>query len=229
MDGFCLKTGIHGMAPAISVTGPLESRSSATQVSAVGRSLVDNKSTPSVAAAAVPRQKTAFSRFSFRYPLKSLWPGGGAGESNKRYNGMAVDDAVLVENNNGEARKVKEEEHVNDDGTLEGRNQNGNWVLKILDVKSMWKEEEEEKKCVDKEGEAEEENNGNGVVNEKEEICEFCRVDEDENEKNEIEMDKHSFSRMLKKVSLAEAKLYAQMSYLGSLAYDIPNIMVKIS
>ncbi|XVF72719.1 hypothetical protein PTKIN_Ptkin12aG0142800 [Pterospermum kingtungense] len=225
MDGFCLKTRIHGMAPAISVSGPLESRSNATQVSAVGRSLADNKSTPSVAASsAVPPQKTAFSRFSFRYPLKSLWPGGGAGNE-KRYNGMAVDDAVLVENNNGEARKVKEE-HVNDDGALEG--QNGNWVLKILDVKSLWREEEEEevKKSVGKEGEAEEEEDtGNGVVNEEEEICEFCRVDDDdENEKKEIEIDEHSFSRMLKKVSLAEAKLYAQMSYLGSLAYSIPQI-----
>ena len=219
MDGLCLKTGIHGMAPAISVSGPLESRTNATQVSAVGRSSVDNKST------------TAFFRFSFRYSLKSLWPGGGAG-NNKRYNGMAVDDAVLVENNNGEARIVNEE-NVNGggemNGTSEGRNRNR--VSRILDVKSLWREDGEEEKSVDKEGEAEEENNGNDVVNEEEEICEFCRVDDDDDEKEKkvIDIDKHSFSKMLKRVSLAEAKLYAQMCYLGSLAYAIPEIKVTNS
>ncbi|XP_022757909.1 uncharacterized protein LOC111305020 [Durio zibethinus] len=220
MDGLCLKTGIHGMAPAISVSGPLESRTNATQVSVVGRSSVDNISTSSTATAAVvPPQKTAFSRFSFRYPLKSLWPGGG---NNKRYNGLAVDDSVLVQNNNGLAKKV-EEENVNAGATMEGGN--GNWVLKILHVKSLWREEEVERKGVNEGGETEEENNGNGVVNEEEEICEFCRVDDDdENEKKEIEIDKDSFSKLLKRVSLAEAKLYAKMSYLGSLAYAIPKI-----
>ncbi|KAK6260312.1 Fungal lipase-like domain - like 3 [Theobroma cacao] len=222
MDGLCLKTGIHGMTPAISVTGALESRTNATQVSAMGRSSVDHKST---SASVVPPQKTAFSMFSFRYPLKSLWPRGGAG-NDKRYNGMAVDDAVLVENkSNEEARKVYEE-NVNGGetkGTSEG--QKGNWVLKILHVKSLWREE---RKSVDEERETEEENNRNGIVNEEEEICEFCRVDDDdddeENEKKEIEIDKDSFSKMLRRVSLAEAKLYAQMSYLGSLAYAIPKI-----
>ncbi|XWS36113.1 hypothetical protein CRYUN_Cryun20dG0056400 [Craigia yunnanensis] len=189
MDGLCLKTGIHGMPPAISVSGALESRTNAMQVSAMGRSSVDNNLT---SAAAVPPQKTAFPSFSFLYPLRSLWPGGGAG-INKRYNGMAIDDAVLVENNNGEARKVHEENRNGGEmnGTSEGR---------------------------------EEENHGNGVVNEEEEICEFCRVDDDENEKKDIEIDKDLFSKMLRRVSLAEAKLYAQMSYLGSLAYEIPKI-----
>ncbi|GAB2217066.1 hypothetical protein Droror1_Dr00000224, partial [Drosera rotundifolia] len=32
------------------------------------------------------------------------------------------------------------------------------------------------------------------------------------------------FSRLLKKVSLAEVKLNAQLSYLGNLAYSIPSI-----
>ncbi|PWA41595.1 Lipase, class 3 [Artemisia annua] len=47
-------------------------------------------------------------------------------------------------------------------------------------------------------------------------------VDDDESE--EIEFDRDSFSKLLKRVSLAEARLYAQMSYLGSLAYSIPKI-----
>ncbi|KAK8693785.1 hypothetical protein V6N13_071354 [Hibiscus sabdariffa] len=215
MDGLCLKPGIHGMAPAISVTGPLECRAHTTQVSALARSSVDHRSTSTSSSAAVPLQKRAFSRFSFRYPLRSLWPGGGGG-NNKRYNGMAVDDAVLVENNNGEATKVQEED-VNGGATADGRNEN--WVLKILQVKSLWKEsEEEERNNAD-----EEENNGNGMINGDEEICEFCRVDDDD-EKKEIEIDKDSFSKMLRRVSLAEAKLYAQLSYLGNLAYEVQNI-----
>ncbi|KAE8699602.1 transcription initiation factor TFIID subunit 13-like isoform X1 [Hibiscus syriacus] len=215
MDGLCLKPGIHGMAPAIYVTGPLECKAHTTHVSAVGLSPMDHRSAST--SSSVPPQKTDFSRFSFRYPLRSLWPGGGDGNS-KRHNRMAVDDAVLVDNNHGEARKVQEE-NVNDWETVDGRNEN--WVLKILDVKSLWKESEE-----DEEEETEEQNNRNGVINGDEEICEFCRVvaDDEENENKEIEIDKDSFSKMLRKVSLAEAKLYAQLSYLGNLAYDIQNI-----
>lgn len=211
MDGLCLRTGIHGMAPAISVSGALESRTNATQVSTVGRSSANNKST-SVASA--PPQKTAFSRFSFRYPLRSLWSGGGGAENNKRYNGMVIDDAVLAETSDVEARK-SHEEYMN--GTSEEGN--WNWVLKILQVKSLGRDMEQEIKSVDEEGDK---------VNGEEEICESCRVD-DENEKEEIEIDKDSFSKMLRRVSLAEAKLYAQMSYLGSLAYGIPKIKVTIS
>ncbi|GMI76026.1 PLASTID LIPASE2 [Hibiscus trionum] len=208
MDGLCLKTGIP---PAISVTGPLENRTNTTQVSPVARSLLDNhKSTPP--AAVVPSQKTAFSRLSCRYRLKSFWAGAGNGT---RYNGMSVDDTALLEDDNGGEEKVNE-----GNGTPEG--QNGNWVMKILDVKSLWRE---------KEGEPEEGNNENDNVNEEDEICEFCSVcdddddeDENENEIKEIEINKHTFSKMLKRVSLADAKLYAQMSYLGCLAYMIPKI-----
>ncbi|KAE8692054.1 transcription initiation factor TFIID subunit 13-like isoform X1 [Hibiscus syriacus] len=223
MDGLCLKPGIHGMAPAISVTGPVECRTHTTQISALSRSSVDHRSTSTSSSAAVPPQKTAFSRFSFRYPLKSWWPGGGGG-NNKRYNGLAVEDVVLVENNNGEATKVHVED-VNGEATADGRNEN--WVLKILHVKSLWKEsEKEERNNADEEEEAEGENNGNGVVNGDEEICEFCRVvdDDDKSEEKDIEIDKDSFSKMLRRVSLAEAKLYAQLSYLGNLAYEIQNI-----
>ncbi|KAK8998229.1 hypothetical protein V6N11_083622 [Hibiscus sabdariffa] len=215
MDGLCLKTGIHGMLPAISVTGPLENRTNSTQLRSVPRSLLDNnKSTPP--AAVVPSQKTAFSKLLCRYRLKALWAGAGNG---MRYNGMAVDDTVVLDYDNGEDEKVNEGNGNGREmnGTSEGKN--GNWVMKILDVKSLWREKEGEK-SIDEEGEK-------SVVNKEDEICEFCSVcddDDDENEIKEIEIDKHSFSKMLKRVSLADAKLYAQMSYLGCLAYMIPKI-----
>ncbi|MBA0852453.1 hypothetical protein Goshw_005497 [Gossypium schwendimanii] len=209
------------MPPAISVTRPLENRTNAAQVSAVARSLVagnnsnnnnNNKSTSSSSGAVVSPQKKVFSRLSRRYTLKSLWPSGSGGRKYARYSGTAVDDTVLLEKGNGEEMKVNGGEM---NGTLDGRN--GNWVMKILDVKSLWKED------AGKEGEeAEEGNNENGVVDGEERMCECCRACDDENEIKEI--DKHSFSKMLKRVSLADAKLYAQMSYLGCLAYVIPRI-----
>lgn len=53
------------------------------------------------------------------------------------------------------------------------------------------------------------------------EECDVCRVDEEE---DQVQFDRDSFSKLLRRVSLAEAKLYAQMSYLGHLAYSIPKI-----
>jgi hypothetical protein len=61
------------------------------------------------------------------------------------------------------------------------------------------------------------------------EVCDTCAVNNDDDEKlneDEFEIDRDSFSKMLRRVSLGEARLYAQMSHLGSLAYSIPNIKV---
>lgn len=225
MDALYWKTGLNGIAPLISVGGSLEVRAStAQQVSAVGRAAADKS-----LGAAPPAQKAASSSrfFSFR----SLWPGlgsgrGGGSASSKMSKGIALDDAVLVENGNGE--KGGENERRIRTSYTEG--QNGNWVLKILHVRSLWgddvkqggQEAENEEGVVNgrTNGEDEEEDEDEG--DEKEE-CDACRIDDDE---REVEFDKDSFSRLLKRVSLAEAKLYAQMSYLGSLAYSIPNIKV---
>ncbi|KAF5741536.1 hypothetical protein HS088_TW10G00536 [Tripterygium wilfordii] len=209
MDGLCLKTGIHGTASTIPVGGTIDLRTKATRISAVGRWKTD-KST-----VAAPPQKTASSRFSFRYPLKSLWPGGGR-EDSKRYNGMALDDAVLIE------EKVST-------SAVEKSGEDGNWVLKILHVRSLWESKEQGDigagDLVDdmkKDGGV----GGDHVEQEEEEDdCDVCRVDGgDDGEYKEIEFDRDSFSRLLRRVSLAEAKLYEQISYLGSLAYSISKI-----
>ncbi|XP_011042227.1 PREDICTED: uncharacterized protein LOC105137961 [Populus euphratica] len=208
MDSICLKTaGIHGITSTIStVSGSqVEARSitNASQLSAVAR---DKSTAP---------QKTASPTFSFspRHPWQSLWSGGG---KSTRYNGMASDEAVLVENGvQGESETM---------GSSEG--ENGNWVLKILQVKSLW--EDERKGSFDgvneelrKEGDA-------AFVNDEEEECDVCRVgdddDEEEEGEKEIEFDRDSFSRLLRRASLAEAKMYEKMSYLGNLAYCIPDI-----
>ncbi|KAH1136243.1 hypothetical protein AAZX31_10G014400 [Glycine max] len=197
METVCLKSG---MVPTISISGSLDARANPSQVSTVGRAAADK-----------PPQRSVFSRFSFWYPLESLWPRG----NNSRYKGLALDDAVLADNN-AEAKAVR------DDGQGDGtERQTGNWVLKILHVKSVW--------------EGKQRNEEDGTVHDQtqtnfdeEEVCECdaCGVDEDDGycEEEEAEFDRGSFSRMLRRVSLAEARLYAQMSHLGNLAYDIPRI-----
>ncbi|EXB59331.1 hypothetical protein L484_001911 [Morus notabilis] len=209
MDSLCLKTGIHAITPPISVAGGgLEVRTNPSQVSAVGKST----------ATTTTKNTTPFSRFSFKYPLKSFWPGrgggGGGGRGGEgRCGGMALDDAVLVED---VEEKVSEDEKV----------ETGNWILKILHVRSLWRDEEQGKSC----GTLQEEENADddrrkgsdGGDEDDGEGCDGCRVEDDD--EKEAEFDRDSFSRLLRKVSLAEARLFAQMSYLGNLAYCIPKI-----
>ncbi|ESW35159.1 hypothetical protein PHAVU_001G211900 [Phaseolus vulgaris] len=190
MDALCLHSSICKIAPStipITATARANDYASQSQVSTVGRSL--------------------FSRFSFRYPLTSLWPQQLTGNASG-YNGLAVDDAVLAENE-----------------TKEGEGQNGNSVFKIFHARSVWSVEQrnDEAKVVINDLTDEEE--------EEEEECGGCRVDydEDEEEDNEEEneevlFDRDSFSRMLRRVSLPEARLYARISHLGNLAYSIPKI-----
>ncbi|KAL5069049.1 hypothetical protein RYX36_019936 [Vicia faba] len=203
METMCLKPGI---VPSISIAGSLDTRASPSQVSAVGRSAVEK-----------PSRNSLFSRFSFRYPLDSLWPGKRSCSRNRTFSGLSIDESVMAENgeDDGETESVKDE---GEDGSVNGgEGRRENWVLKILHVKSVWKGE----RGNEREGTENGENNGGGD----DEVCDGCAVENDDDEKGEdFEFDRGSFSKMLRRVSLAEARLYAQMSHLGSLAYSIPNI-----
>ncbi|XP_044480954.1 phospholipase A1 PLIP2, chloroplastic-like isoform X2 [Mangifera indica] len=219
MDTLCLKSGITGIAPSISVGGGVEVRSNATQqMSAVGRSTVD-KST----GATLPNKTMSSRLFFFGYPFKSLWPGLGGGDGNsKRYKGIALEDAILVENGEKSNDEVCcENETTMETSYREGRG--GNWVLKILHVRSLWKDREDtrHREGLEKEQGAMVDGQMDDDEADDEEECEVCKIDDDE---KEFEFDKESFSSLLRKVSLTEAKLYAQMSYLGNLAYCIPKI-----
>ncbi|CAI9761488.1 unnamed protein product [Fraxinus pennsylvanica] len=221
MDVLCLKAGIQGISPPISVTGYAGMdvlTSYPSQISASGR-----PSEKSVAAAGAQRRNFPWG-FTFRDPLRSLWTGG----KNRCEPAIAVDDAVLVEEN--EEIKMKEREK---------EVQNGNWVFKILHVRSLWKEvDEREDKFVEEIGTKLEEEDKIGAMDGKyngysenedccEELgeCDVCGIDEEND--NKIEFDRESFSKMLQKVPLAEARLYAQMSYLANLAYSITQIKKK--
>nr|GEX34074.1 lipase, class 3 [Tanacetum cinerariifolium] len=148
--------------------------------------------------------------FNLKFPLTSFFSG-----NKNRHDAVAVSNTVSAHQNEeaNEEIIIKNADDVN----------NENWVLKILHVRSRWNNNNDN-----------DNNNNNNSVNDdddkllndelvnEEEECDACRVDDDENE--EIEFDRDSFSKLLKRVSLAEARLYSQMSYLGSLAYSIPKI-----
>ncbi|KAM2093184.1 hypothetical protein ACFX1Q_031403 [Malus domestica] len=231
MDGLCLKTtapGIHGISSTISAAAALDIRASPSpsQVSAIGRSSASgiDKST----ATAVQKRTTPFSRFSLKHPLKFLWPGA-ARRGGPAYNGMALDDAVpLPSKEEEEAEAEAEEERQSASRASDG--QSGNWVLKILHVRSLSLPRREEQQGGKIGGVAElpredgktvmddDDRNGKADSEEDDDENDCCSVSE------EAEFDKDTFSRLLRKVSLAEARLYGQMSYLVNLAYSIPKI-----
>ncbi|KAK1280356.1 hypothetical protein QJS04_geneDACA004547 [Acorus gramineus] len=100
-----------------------------------------------------------------------------------------------------------------------GRGRGGNWVLKILRVGSIWAERGKgEVLEADEEAEEVEETIGRSGCCDGDESDGCCDVGE------ELEFDRDSFSRLLRRVSLVEAKLFAKLSYLGGLAYSIPSI-----
>ncbi|KAL8170346.1 hypothetical protein V2J09_022150 [Rumex salicifolius] len=164
---------------------------------------LDARPTPSKLSAGRPAvdnsggaMRTVLSMFSLKHPFRSLFPGAKQGTG---INGVALDDAVSVEVKNGAGNSEQSE------------GQNGNWVLKALRVKSLWSEHQSI-------GEIVSDSDPASSTCEESENCD-CEYDNEE-----IVFDRISFSKLLKKVSLNEAKLYAQMSNLGALAYDIPKI-----
>ncbi|GAB4841749.1 hypothetical protein Ancab_022471 [Ancistrocladus abbreviatus] len=241
MDSLCLRTGIHGIGPSIPISSSLDIRTNPSQLTTAGRTGAGTAAAASANAVSVEKSsdKTLQSRFSFKYPFRSLFPGG-----RQRIKGLALDDAVLVdgkERQEGRFKGRNEEEGFSNLGESEG--QNGNWVMKILHVKSLWSEQGkngEEGDGGDDDGTDLEgrENEGNDELGDQKRedssssssscncdceengVCRAC----DNDDENVVVYDRDSFSKLLKKVSLAEAKLYAQMSSLGSLAYSIPSI-----
>ncbi|CAH2039099.1 unnamed protein product [Thlaspi arvense] len=208
MDSLCLNTGLHGVIPAITAVG--------SGVSGCG-GVVEVRAT-----ATAPSQKRGPFGFSFKHPLTPFWSRGG-GIASRRRSRLALEDAVLVDS--GDSRKPIAEETSAVE--METERRNGSWVLKILNVQSMWRdrEEEEDDEDEDEDDEEEEEEIDDAVLSEDDGGCDVCSILEDDVDKdNKFQLDRESFSKLLKRVSLPESKLYAQMSYLGNLAYSISKI-----
>ncbi|KAF3570727.1 hypothetical protein F2Q69_00058089 [Brassica cretica] len=190
MDSLCLNPGV---IPAIKAVG--------SGVSGCG-GVVEVRANAS--------QKRRPSGSSFKHPLTPFWSRGG-GIASRRRSGLGLDDAVLVDS--GDSRKPIAEEEPSA-VEMETERRNGSWILKILDVHSMWRDGEIE--------EEEEEELNDAVLPEDDGVCSV--LEDDGDEENKFQMHRESFSKLLKRVSLSESKLYAQMSYLGNLAYSISKI-----
>ncbi|KAI4304533.1 hypothetical protein MLD38_040029 [Melastoma candidum] len=161
--------------------------------------------TPAAALNSPPQRASVSSRFTFGYPLRSLFSRG-RGLSR---NGMAVvEDPTSVSTGNAA------------DAVADAREEGDSWVLKILHVRSLWGDDGQ---GLDRDKEEEVEVDDDDEEEEEEEGCDGCSINYDE-EEEKVEFDRDSFSRLLRKVSLPQARLYAQMSYLGNLAYSIPDI-----
>eukprot|EP01018_Ginkgo_biloba_P027437 Gb_40072 [translate_table: standard] len=120
------------------------------------------------------------------------------------------------------------------------RRNRGNWIARILELRSFWKHQKKYNEVSDSDAVMEPccSQNRKGSASENLHYCDhgdcdcaFCSEDHNplsssalEVPRTEANHDRDSFSRFLHHVSLMEAKLYTQMSYLCNLAYSIPDI-----
>ncbi|URD78244.1 Lipase (class 3) [Musa troglodytarum] len=160
------------------------------------------------------------SRQSYVFPLRMmlLWPGGRGGGLMEKGSGEA---GAEDEEKREEAEEVEEAEEE----AVVGEKR-GNWVQNILRVGSIWPRKEEAAATDNREEEA--------AVVEKGDVCVGagcahgivgCVVGGEAAER--MAFDRESFSRFLRRVTLAEARLFGKMAYLCSLAYIIPKIKPK--
>lgn len=198
MDGLCLNTGL--MTAQIIVS--------------------DVRTTPAKIPATSGRSPASgFSSkwsFSMNYPFKSLWPA-----RRKILQAVSQNDVVSINEEDDEERDSRRDgrdERDERDSGRDGRDgRDGNWVLKILQLRALRERNDGKSGDFDeKSDEFDEESECFG------EECGVC----DEGEEGNVVVDKGLFSKMLRRVNLGEARLYAQLSYLGSLAYSIPRIEV---
>jgi len=182
----------------------------------------------SAAPAPSPHAAAASPAPGFHSPLLGLWPrrrGGGA--ENALGAAAAAEAAAGVE----EARDHRRRRRSVD--AEDGRGGGGNWVLQILRVQSSSSaaaapspppspsrdegpgsgegDGSSSQRCVGR--------CGAGPDTDSEEGCSVADAEE--------ELDRAAFSRLLRKVSLAEAKLYSRMSGLCNFAYMVPRIKVR--
>ncbi|XP_058076534.1 phospholipase A1 PLIP2, chloroplastic-like [Magnolia sinica] len=207
MDGLCFKPGGISSSLPFPASGGLDARTLPAQVSALGRgsSVSASANGISVESSATAASSSSGKSSSFT----SLWSSG-----EKRNDKIAPEDREEEEELEGEEI----------DPPPRSKKQRESWVLKILHVGSIWSEN---RKKSDDVSEVEERGEGDAAVRDQgrcsscdEDGSDGCRVgDEDE-----VGFDRESFSRLLRRVSLLEARVYAKMSYLGNLAYSIPNI-----
>ncbi|XP_065860229.1 phospholipase A1 PLIP1, chloroplastic [Euphorbia lathyris] len=108
----------------------------------------------------------------------------------------------------------------------ESKVKRANWVARLLEIRSHWKNRQQEE---DTDGDGDEvcDVEDNSECN----SCDVdgCIVDDDEMEKEgeDIKYDRQTFSRFLAHVPWSDIKLFSKLAFLCNMAYVIPEIKVK--
>ncbi|KAG9459598.1 hypothetical protein H6P81_004106 [Aristolochia fimbriata] len=220
MDSLCFNgAGVRGITSSAGfpVGGGADPRALPAQVRAAGRGAASPSTSGSNGVSMESTGDPALP-YSFARPLKYLWTAGEKADEKALLEESAATDVVL-----DEMARVEEEEDLSAE-----RRRGGSWVFKILRIRSMWSDKKKSKKELleEKEKEEEEKRCEAGEDSSPCSCCDEgdadgCKVSQDE---DQVEFDRDSFSRFLRRVTLTEAKLYARMSYLGNLAYSIHKI-----
>ncbi|CAL9131844.1 unnamed protein product [Musa acuminata var. zebrina] len=213
MDGLRLMKGVTRLEIAVRRDVELYGRRLPAKVGALAR----GGSAMETSSASDP--PSVSSRQSYVFPLRMmrLWPGGRGGLMEKGSEEAGAEDE--------EKREEAEEDEEAEEGAVLGEKR-GNWVQNILRVGSIWPRKEAAAATDNREEEA--------AAVEEGDVCvgagcahgfEGCVVGGEEAER--MAFDRESFSRLLRRVTLAEARLFGKMAYLCSLAYITPNIKPK--
>lgn len=89
-----------------------------------------------------------------------------------------------------------------------------NWVEKLLEIRNNWKDKQlKDERNVDQENERDCDEDGG------------CETDHGDDEVD-VDIDRDTFSALLKHVSWSDTKLFSQLAFLSNRAYVIPDIKV---
>lgn len=113
-------------------------------------------------------------------------------------------------------------DHDHDDDNegieTEEETRRSNWIRRLMELKRNWIEKQK-----DDDAEIREDNLENSGEDCEEEGCEVDYEDDNE-EADEMNIDRESFSRLLRRVSWSDSKLFSKLAFLCNMAYVIPEI-----
>lgn len=160
----------------------------------------------------------------------------GEEESSEQYGGNDSDDQddeepllrVADENRNGFFDEPSESDGEQGSSSVE----RGNWVGKILEMRSFWKDKDNCKSAAVMEPLKNQSSSSSSCSEgDHDGVCGCCYTDDGPVRSHTLEVpgtdvkhDRNSFSRFLHRVSVSEIKFFAQLSQLCNMAYKIHNI-----
>lgn len=109
-------------------------------------------------------------------------------------------------------------DHDNEGIETEEETRRSNWIRRLVELKRNWIEKQK-----DDDAEIREDNLENSGEDCEEEGCEVD-YENDNEEADEMNIDRESFSRLLRRVSWSDSKLFSKLAFLCNMAYVIPEI-----